>query len=262
MKSKKNGMILSMLLAAVMLNGCGSNNSSKTESEGSGISSAAEENSTEQSETEDSPAKTDAPSDSSSTEKTAAITTATEVHTDENGETYVAYVTDAPAQSADQPAVTQPAPDSPQTLNAPVRLQVETVKAKAGQEGVPVKISIDKNSGLSNGGITIDHSAELKPQVTDSEGTLLFEVGSAWQSTMTAGTTNETDTVHRVAFAFFSENGKNINATGTVFTCYFDVPANAKPGTEYKLDIEPNKFQSEGNDVTLIDAIDGAIIIE
>ena len=267
MKTKKTAILLSLLLTACLMNVCGDKGSSETSSsaDNSAASSVADGNSADDSESDQSNTQI-----GSSDEKASAQTTATEIRTDESGETYIAFITetspDNQNSSADQPDdkpdKTQTEAKPVQSQNAEVRLEVETVKAKAGQEGVPVKVSISKNCGLNSGGITIDHPAAIKPLVTDADGSLDYELAAEWESAMTAATTNENNSVHRIAFAFFAQNGKSISTEGTLFTCYFDIPADAKPGTEYKLDIEPNMFQKENAEVSLIDAVDGAIIIE
>lgn len=275
MKRKQISALLAALLAACILNSCGSKDSQNNESEASRSESSAAEQSESDTESSGNSKGTESstdPDDSSSDEQSPQ-TTATEIRINENGETYVEYVTnpdqpDTDAGKTEKPAdnkdnsQTDAQTDPPPSKKYDITITAETVKAKAGQENVPVKVTVSNNRGVTNGGITIDYPADIRPKVTDENGTLSYKLGMDWISAMTAGTTNDTNGVHRLGFAFFSQDGTNITANSTIFTCYFNIPENAKSGTEYKLDLKPNMFQREGKIEISVEAIDGAIIIE
>ncbi|MBR3268507.1 MAG: hypothetical protein IKI58_07255 [Oscillospiraceae bacterium] len=189
---------------------------------------------------------------------------ATVIVTDSNGQTRI-----EPALST-QSSANSPA-DSGTTVSSETGLyeltiSVDSVKAKAGQERVPVSLRLSGDSIFSTGGLTIDYnpkniSPSIRPVTLENSDNLSYKTGSNIEDTMTYGTINEADGNHLFAFAFFNQNGY-ISPEGELMTFYVDIPADAKSGTVYPLDLEIDAVKYGRTKTLSVKTIDGSITIE
>ena len=141
-------------------------------------------------------------------------------------------------------------------------LKIDTVKAKAGDKRVPVNISNTDNCGVSSGGLTVDFDEGILPIVKDETGLLYYKTTETWTQAISAGTTNLEDGMHRVAYAFFTQDRSDVKENGTLVTIYFDIPEDAKQGTTYNLILKSDQFKNATSAPINVTEENGAIVIE
>ncbi len=264
MKYKQSLLLLiaAAAIAVCPLAGCSSKSSSNSEgssavsqesSEGSGSPDQDSQQMTGESSgsTQDSP-NSDDPGNQTEPVQTSVITEA-------NGSTRIVTVTTA--QSTQNPPASGSSASEPQNQNRDITVAVDQVKAKAGQERVPVSIRISNNTGFATGGLTVHFDENLHPVTTDSAGTIEYVIGEEMKGILNYGTSNENDGHHLIAFAFFNQY-ENITANGTLMTFYMNVPANAASGTVYKLKLDVDNIKNIEKKALQIESIDGSITIE
>ncbi len=132
---------------------------------------------------------------------------------------------------ADSAAKTEVSAAEPPKTDAPV-FSAENLTVKPGDKHVPVTISLTNNPGFSFVGIRLEYDAALKAAVTDDEGTGELTSGDALNGMLAVCTVSKKKPMLAVSAASAADNVSD----GALFTVYFDVPADAKPGTTYSLD--------------------------
>lgn len=108
----------------------------------------------------------------------------------------------------------------------------ENVTAKAGSSRVPVTVSMTDNPGFSFIGVKLGFDAALHAVTLDSDGTGDFTSGDILGNSLAVCTVSPT----KPLLALSAASSADLSADGTLFTCYFDIPADAKSGTVYTLD--------------------------
>lgn len=118
----------------------------------------------------------------------------------------------------------------PYAVGSEPTISIGVVHAKPGQKDVPVEVKMTNNPGYAAGGIKVFYDPALTPKV-DEEGAGVSEDGPAVGKAATYCAVNPDK--HIVAFGLLgAENSKE---DGTVFTCFFDLPDDAKSGSVYSL---------------------------
>ncbi|MBQ8921399.1 MAG: hypothetical protein IJ060_04465 [Oscillospiraceae bacterium] len=271
---KKNSKIVLLLIAAVTalspVQGCGSKSSSVSEgsAEGSsavsgestesGDNTAADSSQDSQENTGQLPGDTDSSASGGESQTEPAQTS---VVVDDNGSTRIVTVTSAQPQQEPQNPGSSASEQQNQNQHYDITVAVDQVKAKAGQERVPVSVRITNNSGFATGGLTIHHDPALVPVTTDAAGTIEYKLGSEMDGMMTYGTSNEENGYHLVAFAFFSQT-EDITANDILMTFYMNVPENAASGSVYQMRLDVDDIKNIGKKSLNIQSIDGSITIE
>lgn len=161
--------------------------------------------------------------------------------------------TDSPQTNAPSPAQT----DAPAVTGPAIGL-LETVRAKPGQKDVPVSISIQENPGYMVCSVKLDYDAALSPKMTGEQYMNVFDQGDATKEAI--GTCAANPDKHLIAFTCMGQ--KDITANGVLFTVYFDIPADAAPGTVYPIKAQMNGFVNAAREELDIQAVGGSIVIE
>lgn len=109
----------------------------------------------------------------------------------------------------------------------------DNITAKAGAKHVPVTVSIKNNPGISFMGIRLSYDAALTPVFEDG---LLTEYvdGTVTKGVMSTCAANS----KKLLLGYSAAAAANLTEDGSLFTCYFDLPDNAKPGTVYQFRLE------------------------
>lgn len=109
----------------------------------------------------------------------------------------------------------------------------DNITAKAGAKHVPVTVSIKNNPGISFMGIRLSYDAALTPVFADG---LLTEYvdGTVTKGVMSTCAANS----KKLLLGYSAAAAANLTEDGSLFTCYFDLPDNAKPGTVYQFRLE------------------------
>ena len=133
-----------------------------------------------------------------------------------------------PADAPESDAASQPDEET----NAVIGF--ETVTAKPGDKKVPLTVVIRNNPGFSGAGLQIAYDPALSPQLgeTDPDYEIpdaIYEAGPVLESFLTTCMVGEEN--HLIAFGCMGS--QPATKDGVLFTCYFDVPEDAAPGTEY-----------------------------
>ena len=139
----------------------------------------------------------------------------------------------------------------PYAVGSEPTISIGVVHAKPGQKDVPVEVKMTNNPGYAAGGIKVFYDPALTPKV-DEEGAGVSEDGPAVGKAATYCAVNPDK--HIVAFGLLgAENSKE---DGTVFTCFFDLPDDAKSGSVYSLKTGIDAMRSAAGadlDITLVD---------
>ena len=255
---KKTAIILACLLLAGVCTGCGKDaggnsqgstqesnvTSSADAAPADGSSSAAEAQETGASAGE-SAADGSAAADSAVTEAASgsAQTAAPDAQTSaENGS--------SAAQT--QAAAAEASVGSDLTIGIPAK-----VTAKAGAKEVPVTVKLWNNPTYSGMGVRLYYDGALKPKTGDGD-TCEHLPGEAADGMLTTCLVDVNQ--HLIGFAVMAL--KRASANGDLFTVYFDVPADAKPGTEYPLTLEIVDFADADKAPLQPKALSSAIVVE
>ena len=274
---KASHKILLLLTAATafsLIQGC-AENSSDADRSSAEISASESSDSSESSQSNTSESGSDAAQDSqsdSSGQNTGTDTVSsgldsqnqseqTSVIVSEGGTTRIVPASTEPSSQAAQTSGSTSSNSQNQNQKYDITVSVDRVKAKAGQERVPISIRLSNNSGFATGGLTIDFDPELHPVTTDSAGTIAYQPGEQMKGLMTYGSSNEENGYHLIAFAFFNQI-ENITANDILMTYYMNVPANAPSGKEYRLKLNIDSIKNIDKKALNIEAIDGSITIE
>ena len=182
-----------------------------------------------------------------------------------NGGNSQAAAQDTPAQAQnDTPAQAQnetPAADNhgnSYEVGSEPTLSIGVVNAKAGQKNVPVSVKMTNNPGYAAGGIRVVYDPALTPKYDPDTEEAVSDTGTAAGSALTYCTVSLEN--KNVAIGILGK--ENCTEDGILFTCYFDVPADAKSGTVYLLKTEMDKLvTAEGQSVN-VKLIGGEIRIQ
>jgi len=234
------------------------NSDSSEDSPADSSESGSDASQISQSDSTAQPAGTDQVSSGSDSQNQSAQTS---VIVGEDGSTRIVPAsTELSSQAAPTPGSTS-ADSQNQTEKYDITVSVDRVKAKAGQERVPISIRLSNNSGFATGGLTVDFDPELHPVTTDSAGTIAYQTGEQMKGLMTYGTSNEENGNHLIAFACFNQI-ENITANDILMTFYMNIPADAQSGKEYLLKLNIDSIKNIDKKALNIEAIDGSITIE
>ncbi len=164
--------------------------------------------------------------------------------------------TPAPAQN-DTPAPADNSDDKYKVGSEPT-LSIGVVTAKPGQKNVPVSLKMSNNPGYAAGGIRVVYDPALTPKYDPDTEEAVSDTGTAAGSALTYCTVSLEN--HNVAIGILGR--ENCTADGILFTCYFDVPADAKPGTVYTLKTELDKLTDTNSASVNVKLIGGEIQIQ
>lgn len=109
----------------------------------------------------------------------------------------------------------------------------DNITAKAGQQRVPVTVNVANNPGMSFLGIRVYYDSALSP-VFDKEPLVQYENGTVTKSLVSTCAANKKKQI--VGYSTFAS--ADLKSDGSLFTCYFDVPADAAAGTVYRFRLE------------------------
>ena len=244
--------VLSAACLMMPLSACKGGSEQESEGTESSILTQASENDQSSAEAQDSDRQEDSadstqPENSlsggetvSQGEGTAQTTTAQTdtIGTDGTGVTSVTSVTTgqqpgSTAATSLQTPLTSVPPSAP-AVETGGEFYAENITAAAGAKHVPVTVSIRDNPGIASFSVRFFYDAALTPAMLsklDAE----FENG-----TVTAGVTSvcACNQTKRIVGYTAGAGAAELTADGTVFTVYFDVPADAKSGTVYQFTME------------------------
>ena len=143
------------------------------------------------------------------------------------------------------------------TVGSEPTISIGVVHAKPGQKNVPVEVKLSNNPGFSVGGIQVFYDPALTPKINE-DGTGVSEDGPAVGKLATYCAVNTEKRI--VAFGLLgAENSKE---NGTVFTCYFDLPDDAKSGSVYSLKTGIDAMRSAAGADLDIKLVDGEIRVD
>lgn len=114
-------------------------------------------------------------------------------------------------------------------------MYVEPVSAHAGDKSVPVSVSVKNNRGFAATGVQLFYDPALKPVKTGETSQISaipfakYQLGEQYKDFMSTCMVGEEK--HIVAFS--AMHTENCTVDGTLFTVYFDIPDDAKAGTQY-----------------------------
>ncbi len=133
----------------------------------------------------------------------------------------------------------------------------QKVKAKAGEQAVPVTLHLWNNPGFMGMGMRLDYDPALKPKTEDGDVCTNL-VGEAAENMLTTCLVDESQ--HLIAFATMASKPETID--GDLVTVYFDIPADAASGTEYPLLVEVVDFADGDKQPVKVTSLSSAIVVE
>ncbi|MBR4200686.1 MAG: hypothetical protein IKQ91_05360 [Oscillospiraceae bacterium] len=168
----------------------------------------------------------------------------------------LAVQTAAPESSSDAPASETDAGTDP-------TIAVASITAKAGDRKVPVNIEFRNNPGYCGGGLQIGYDPALTPYTTGIEPGMEipdaeYKPGPAADGFLTSCMVGEQ--VHLIAFGCMGTEDNT--SSGTIFTCYVDVPEDAESGTQYKFTVNIDSLTSSESSKIDCKTEDGILTVE
>lgn len=173
------------------------------------------------------------------------------------GETSSSASDSSKADSSTPPALSDPDAMPENTYSAPTML-CDNIVVKAGTEKVPYRVILYQNPGYAFTGFRILYDDALTPYTTDDMGTVEMVTGDALSGFMSTCINSDEDNM--IGFGAFCTEDKTTD--GIVFTCYFDIPADAASGTVYPFTLEVVDFNTLAGEAKEVQAINGAITVQ
>lgn len=176
--------------------------------------------------------------------------------------------TESDTDSAQNSTVSSENPDTaalPEPeIGSEMTIGVASTTAKAGQKAVPVNIQVWNNAGIAACGIKLGYDPALKAisngNVSPFSGApeAEIETGDAAARFMTSCLIGEDE--HLIAFGAMSSEPSTVD--GVIFTCYFDVPADAVSGTDYQFTCEIDSINDANSQPLACETVTGILRIE
>ncbi|MBP0968467.1 MAG: hypothetical protein J5722_12595 [Oscillospiraceae bacterium] len=166
---------------------------------------------------------------------------------------------DSPAQ---QQEPQQASSGSDYQIGSEPTLSIGVIKAQPGQKSVPVSVRISNNPGYSFGGVRLIYDKALTPQADYDEdpngNTPIYDVGPAAGKAITECVLAPENRI--VAFGMLTK--EDCTADGSLFTCYFDIPADAASGTVYKLETGVERMVNANSEMLNFKLVGGEIRVQ
>lgn len=138
-----------------------------------------------------------------------------------------------------------------------LNLIADEVYAEPG-ETVSFRVMVKENSGYAPSGLRLFYDSALKP-VLNEEGTKpVIEWGEGSYGLTRSYTVN----LEKNLIAYSSMGTENCTYDGVIYTVQFQVPADAKTGTEYPLSLEVDKLENSRTVPLDHNTVDGWIRIK
>lgn len=211
--------------------------------------------SAESSHTSSAASDTDSQTDESSS-SVDSTTSNTNSGTDESSTS-----TDSTASGTDT-GTTLPLTDlsvMPENTYSDATILGDRIVVAAGTEKVPYRVILYNNPGYGFAGIRLTYGTALKPYLEEGN-TAEFMDGAATDSFLTTCLNSPTE--HMLGFAGFASDGADSKEDGIMFTCYFDIPADAASGTVYDFKLEVVDFNTVAGDAVAVDTVSGSITVQ
>lgn len=135
----------------------------------------------------------------------------------------------------------------------------DQIVVAAGTEKVPYRIMLYNNPGYGFAGIRLTYDADLNPYL-EEDNIAVFDDGDATDQFLSTCLNSQDE--HMLGFAGFATNGADSTADGIMFTCYFDIPADAASGTVYDFKLEVVDFNTIAGDAVEVDTVSGSITVQ
>ena len=137
-------------------------------------------------------------------------------------------------------------------------VSADHVTASAGQQNVPVTVSVANNPGFTSSGIRIIYDEGLTPVYDAASKEAELTMGPAGNGLI--GIAMVATDKRIVGFGSMGTNDNQ--SDGAIFTCYFNVPADAKSGKVYDIQIEVVDFiRSSGTELSPV-SVSGSITVQ
>ena len=109
----------------------------------------------------------------------------------------------------------------------------EDITVSAGEKNIPVSVMVRNNPGYAFVGLSLYYDPALTCHMTEGVNAD-YITGDAGEKLTTECMVNTQKSI--VGFGAF--HAGDLTENGTVFTCFFDLPADAKPGQTYQFRLE------------------------
>ncbi len=148
----------------------------------------------------------------------------------------------------------------PENIYNDATVVCDDIVVAAGTTKVPYRVMLYNNPGYGFMGMRVYYDTTLKPYMDAAKGDDEMEVkqGDA-MSGFLFSCMNNTEQKMIGAAAFGSVDSKS---DGVMFTCYFDIPADATSGTVYDFDIEIVDFRPLEGENLDVKVVSGAITVQ
>ncbi len=136
----------------------------------------------------------------------------------------------------------------------------DDIVVAAGTTKVPYRVMLYNNPGYGFVGMRLFYDTTLKPYMDEERGQDEMEIttGDATQGFMFSCMRNEAQKMIGAA-AFGAADCKS---DGVMFTCYFDIPADAASGTVYEFSAEVVDFRPLEGENHKVEVIAGKITVQ
>ena len=106
--------------------------------------------------------------------------------------------------------------------------------AAAGDATVTVTVQLAKNAGFDVLGMRLYYDAALTPVIGDAQNGVEYEDGTVTEGTVSVTSRNEEERI----IGYASMGVQTVTGNGSVFSCQFTLPSDAKTGDSYTLQCE------------------------
>jgi hypothetical protein len=164
----------------------------------------------------------------------------------------------AASQSASATTAAETTAQTAVTVGKSFTLEAETITAAPGAKNVPFKVQIHNNPGFSSATFVVKYGSLLPVGEKNTKNEAKFDGNEKLEGALhTCMFNNETQLM---AYALLSQN--DFKENGTLCTFYFDLPADAKSGSEYPISLSVSSIANNAGKTLQPETIEGKIIVK
>ncbi len=148
----------------------------------------------------------------------------------------------------------------PENTYSGATLVCDSIVVEAGSKKVPYRVLLYNNPGFGFVGLRLSYEGPLTPYMDEAKGKDEMEVtlGAAMSNFMVSCMNSPEQKL--IGAAGFS--GSDSEFDGIMFTCYFDIPADAAPGTVYDFALEVVDFRPMDGENHSVQTVNGSITVQ
>ncbi|MBE6848143.1 MAG: hypothetical protein IJC75_02660 [Oscillospiraceae bacterium] len=148
----------------------------------------------------------------------------------------------------------------PENTYSEATLVCDSIVVEAGSKKIPYRVLLYNNPGFGFVGLRLSYEDPLTPYMDEEKGKDEMEVtlGTAMNGFMVSCMNSPQQKL--IGAAGFA--GSDCEFDGAMFTCYFDIPADAPSGTVYDFSLEVVDFRPMDGENHEVKTVKGSITVQ